>query len=90
MPAASSTAGSIESAGAAAVSIAGAAPTAPPSTAAPSTCVVGTEIVLAVITYRGEPAVATLDTVAHIRRARAIGTCTILAQITDPGCSLRS
>lgn len=49
-----------------------------------TTCQVGGEVTIAVITYQGTPAVATVDAIAHVRRARAAADCTILAEIADP------
>lgn len=49
----------------------------------PTSCLDAGETLLAVITYRGTAAIATLDAPAHVRRAKAVSDCTILAEVPD-------
>jgi hypothetical protein len=44
-------------------------------------CATGGEVFLAMITYRGVPAIATFDPGAQVRRARSLDGCIILAEV---------
>jgi len=53
----------------------------PAAAVATTTCTAPGEVVLATITYRGTLAVATFDPAAHVRRARSLADCAVLAEI---------
>jgi hypothetical protein len=52
-----------------------------PTAALATACTEPGELVLAMITYRGTLAVATFDAAAHVRRARSLADCAVLAEI---------